>query len=259
MRSLVTGASSGIGREFAHQLAQRGDDLVVVARTQARLDELADELRGQYDIAVEVLAADLTAPEDLAAVSARVATADPDVAVDTLVNSAGYGAYGAFLDLDAEFDTGQIALNVVALATLCRAALPLMAARGSGSIVNISSVSSVQPMPYHATYGATKAFVSSYSQALAEELRGSSVRVLAVNAGYTHTEFHDRAGVAEGAPPEILWMEPSDVVTAALHDLERGRTVCTPGLLNRVLATTSRLAPPSVSAKVSARLSRRFR
>lgn len=258
MRALVTGATSGIGLEFTRQLAAKGLDLVLVARSQDRLGVVAAEVAERYDVRVEVMAADLTQPDDLQRVCRRLASPEPADLVSVLVNNAGSGAYGRFTDLNAESDSSQIDLNVRALVELCRAAIPAMERGGRGWIVNMSSTSSAQPMPFNATYGGTKAFVTSFSLALSEELRGSGVRVLVVQPGYTRTEFHERAGVSDSSTPEFMWMDSATVVRLALRDLTRGRAVSTPGLMNRLTTLAARLSPPSLSARISAQLSQRF-
>ena len=188
-RALVTGASSGLGAAFAVALARRGFDIVVVARRRERLEALAEDLRGRYEVAVQVLVADLTSSADLQSIESRVAS---DAALTILVNNAGFGTTGRFAEMDPDLEEGEIRLNVVALSRLTRAALPGMIARGTGSIINVSSVSALLPGPYHATYGATKAFVNSFTEALHEELRGTGVRVQALCPGFTRTEFQDR-------------------------------------------------------------------
>jgi hypothetical protein len=173
-RALVTGASAGIGTAFAERLARDGYDLLLVARRRERLEELAKQLRESHRVEVEVLVADLVDAGDLLTVEQRVA-ARPGL--DLLVNNAGFGTAGAFLESDPDREEQEILLNNVALVRLTRAALPRMAERGRGAVVNVSSMAGFLPAPYNATYGATKAFVTSFSEALAEELRGTGVRV----------------------------------------------------------------------------------
>ena len=247
--ALVTGASAGIGRAFAAGLAARGHDLVLVARDERRLDSLAADLGAAHGIAVEVLAADLLAGNGLAAVEARLT--DADRPVDLLVNNAGFGTYGRFAELDVDHEVEEVELNVVALLRLTHAALGAMERRGEGAILNVASLAAYQPNPVSATYGATKAFVHSFTHAVREEARGTGVTVMLVCPGYTHTEFHDRAGLGPTDVPEFVWQSPETVVTAALRDLDRGRAVSIPGALNRTAAALSSTAPAGITRRVA--------
>ena len=189
--ALVTGASSGIGRAIAVQLAADGSDLIVVARRRDKLDELAQELRAAHGVTVDVVVADVTDPEQLAALEDRLRTGSPSV--DLLVNNAGAGGQGAFAELPLERHESQIRLNVLAPVRLTHAALGPMLARGRGGVLNVSSIAGLQPMPYVTTYAATKAYLSSFSHALHEEVRGHGVVVTNLLPGFTRTEFHDAA------------------------------------------------------------------
>jgi short-subunit dehydrogenase len=247
--ALVTGASAGIGRAFAVALAARGDDLVLVARDRSRLDALATELGAAHAVDVEVLAADLLAPDGLAAVQARLV--DCARPVDLLVNNAGFGTYGRFVELDVDHEVEEIELNVVALVRLTHAALGAMERRKAGAILNVASLAAYQPNPNSATYGATKAFVHSFTHAVREEARGTGVTVMLVCPGYTHTEFHERAGLGPTDVPELLWQLPDTVVASALRDLDRGRAVSIPGALNRTAAALSSAAPAGITRRVA--------
>jgi len=254
-RALVTGASSGIGRAFAVALAQRGQDLVLVARRQSTLEDLAAQLERDHGRPSEVLVADLETDPGIRAVEARLA--DPTRPVDLLVNNAGFGTSGAFWELDADREEHEIRLNVLALVRLTHAALGPMVQRGRGGVINVSSVAGYQPTPWGATYGATKAFVSSFTHALHEELRGTSVRVMALAPGYTHTEFHERAEMPVDQTPGLLWQTADQVVDAALRDYDQGRAVCTPGPINTAAAAFSATLPPSVTRRVAGFVTRR--
>ncbi|MHB8670135.1 MAG: SDR family NAD(P)-dependent oxidoreductase [Acidimicrobiales bacterium] len=247
--ALVTGASSGIGRAFATALAARHHDLVLVARTEARLKELAGELSGAHGVQAEVLVADLADDDDLARVETRVSRSEDPV--DLLVNNAGFGSGGRFVELPLAGEDGQIRLNVLALMRLTHAALPGMVERRHGGVINVSSLGSFQPTPGFATYGATKAFVTSFSEALHEELRGTGVRVMAVCPGLTRTEFHERAKLGEVAAPGFAWMTAEDVARTALAAYDRGRALSVPGAGNLAVAWMTRLFPRAAVRRLS--------
>jgi hypothetical protein len=252
--AVVTGATAGIGCSFASTLAARGNDLVLVARDDARLDTLAGRLAREHGVAAVPLAADLADDAGLAVVEARVRD---DASIDLLVNNAGMGTYGRFADLPVEREAYEIRLNVLAVVRLTHAALAGMRARGHGAVVNVSSLAGYQPDPSSATYGATKAFLNSFTQAVHEELRGSGVHVMVVCPGYTHTEFHERAGLGPTHIPELMWQSSDDVVAAALRDLDRRRAVSIPGALNKTLGALSSVAPAGISRRVAGIVTRR--
>jgi short-subunit dehydrogenase len=247
--ALVTGASAGIGRAFAVALAARGDDLVLVARDKARLEELAEALGAAHGVDVEVLSADLLTDGGITAVASRLT--DVDRPVDLLVNNAGFGTYGRFAELDIAHEVEEVELNVVALLRLTHAALGAMEARRAGAVLNVASLAAYQPNPISATYGATKAFVHSFTHAVREEARGTGVTVMLVCPGYTHTEFHDRAGLGESEMPEFVWQSADTVAATALRDLDRGRSVSIPGVLNQTAAALSSAAPASITRRVA--------
>lgn len=251
-RALITGASAGIGAEFARQLAAKRVDLVLVARRRERLEQLAGEL----DVDVEVLPADLADPAELAEVEARLAAVDHPV--DLLINNAGFGAYGGFSDLALSRQAGMIDVNVTALVRLSRVAVDGFLERGGGGVINVGSTAGYQPNPDGAVYGATKAFVRSFTEALHEELRGTGVRAMLCAPGFTTSEFHAVAGVAPGAMPAALRMDAEVVVATALRDFAAGRAVSVPGAANRLTALGSQLVPSALSRRVSAIIHRRF-
>ncbi len=244
--ALVTGASSGIGAAFARHLAAAGSDLVVVARRRNRLEALAEELGSAGGDGpgtgrrVETLVADLTDPEQLAVVEARLR--DPARPVDLLVNNAGIGGHGPFAELPIDEEERRIRLNLLAPARLTSAVLPGMIERGRGGIVNVSSVSGEQPVPYVATYSATKAYLTTFSEALHEEVRRQGVTVVAVLPGFTRTEFHEAADMSRRLPGP-MWMSSDAIAEGALKALAEGRAVCVPGTGYRVLVGLARHAP----------------
>ncbi|MFH8798250.1 SDR family NAD(P)-dependent oxidoreductase [Streptomyces sp. NPDC017936] len=234
--ALVTGASSGIGAQYARQLAGRGWDLVLVARRADRLSALAARLREDTGVTVGTVTADLAEPADLARVEARVAADD----VALLVNNAGINGYGPFTEVDPGLLAKVLAVNVVAPTALARAALPGMVARGRGAVVNVASLLAFAgglppgPLPHRAVYGGTKGYMVTFTRTLAAELADTPVRVQVVCPGLTATEFHLTAGEApvpgEERVHEEGGMSPADVVTASLAALGTREVVCVPGL-----------------------------
>jgi len=248
-RALVTGASSGIGTEFARQLAARGVDLVLLARREDRLAALADELTAAHGSAVEVVVADLAVRADRQAVVARLSThEDP---VDLLVNNAGLGAYGAVATQDPALLHRMVEVNVTAPLELTRAALPGMLERDRGGVINVGSTAGERPGPHAAVYGASKAFVNRCTEAVHEEVRGTGVRVLLLAPGFTATEFQAVAGVRDGAAPAVLAATPEQVVTAGLEAFAAGRAVCVPRAADRALLQVARALPRATVRRVS--------
>jgi short-subunit dehydrogenase len=248
--ALVTGASSGIGEVFARELARRGMDLILVARGADRLGEIAGELSAQHGVRVEVLPSDLSEPGAAQQVYQEVERRG--LAVHMLINNAGFGTHGRFEELDPEREQQEIRLNIGALVDLTHAFVPPMLARGGGAVINIASLAAYQPIPYMAVYGATKAFVVSFSAALAEEYRGRGLRVLALCPGATATNFFNVAG---GGPVAAGGMRTSEqVVATGLRALERGQSVVLDGLLNTLLGAAGKWAPFWLSARIAARL-----
>jgi uncharacterized protein len=252
VRALVTGASSGIGEEFARQLADRGVDLVLVARRRDRLEALAAAL----PVPAEVLPADLTVEADLAHVERRLRQTDEPV--DLLVNNAGFGAYGPFGELAIDRQQQMLDLNVTALVRLARAVLDQLRPRGTGGVINVGSTAGFQPDPFAAVYGGTKAFVRSFTEAMHEELRGSGVHAMLLAPGITSTEFQDVSGVHLDPVTTAATMPAGPVVEAALRDFARGRAVSVPGAVNRLGALGADLTPSTLSRRVSGVVHRRF-
>ncbi len=252
LRALVTGASAGLGAAFASTLAGRGVDLVLVARREDRLRALADDL----PVDVEVLPADLTDRDQLATVETRLA-ADTDP-VDLLVNDAGFGAYGPVAGSDPDRATAMIDVNVGALTRLTHAVLPQLVERQVGGVINVGSTAGFQPGPNGAVYGATKAYVRWFTEALHVELADEDVHALLLAPGVTTTEFQSVAEVPDGAVPGPLMMAPDTVVDAALRAFSRGDAVCVPGVANRAAAIGSQVVPSAVTRRISGLVHRRF-
>ncbi|MER6262739.1 SDR family NAD(P)-dependent oxidoreductase [Streptomyces sp. 900105245] len=251
--ALVTGASSGIGAEYARQLAERGWDLALVARRAERLAALADRLREPTGAAVETLVADLARPADLARVEARAAADD----VTLLVNNAGINGYGPFAEADPALLTKVLHVNVVVPMVLARAAVPGMLTRGRGTVVNVASLLAFAgdlppgPLPHRAVYAGTKGFLVTFTRTLAAELAGTPLHVQVVCPGLTATEFHLTSGDAPVPGEERVHddggMAASDVVTASLAALDSGEAVCVPGL--REAEAVGRLAAAELALR----------
>ena len=236
--ALVTGPTAGIGREFARALAARGYDLVLVSRDTARLQALADELTDRPGVSVEVLPADLAEPADLLRVEERLGRAD--AAVDLLVNNAGFGLPERFPYGPIEDEERMLDVLVRAVLRLSHAALRPMLESGGGAIVNVSSVAGFMP---YGTYGAAKAWVTSFSQGLDASYRKRGCRVLALCPGFVRTEFHSRMDMSTAAIRDWMWLDAGEVVAQALADLDAGRSVSVPGRRYRALMAVVRLAP----------------
>jgi short-subunit dehydrogenase len=249
--ALVTGASSGIGEMFARELVERGANLVLVARSQDKLEALAEQLRDRSGVSVDALACDLSEPGAGAVLAARLA--ERGVRIDVLVNSAGFGLFGQLHEADTARTSQQVQLNVTALTELTCALLPQMCARNCGTIVNVASTAAFQPLPYMAVYAATKAYVLSFTEALWAETRGTAVRVTAICPGATDTAFFDTASEHASVGRR---MAPEQVVAAAFSALERRRCSVIPGVRNRLLAAAPRLTPRQTVVRISERTMR---
>lgn len=244
--ALVTGATSGIGREFCWQLAGAGNDLVVVARNRGRLDALATNISRVHDVSVEVMVADLAEPDDLAKVCTRLTQDAPELPgrspVTLLVNGAGFGFGTTFLDDDFDRELYGLDVMVRAVMATCYYAGRAMRDRGEGAIVNISSVAADTGM---GPYSAHKAWVRAFSEGLYEELRGTGVMVTVSMPGLTHTEFHERAGgeAYYGRAPELMWMTPTQVAKETLEAVKRGQPLVTPSIRYKTIYHATRIMP----------------
>src|SRR5438093_3162081 len=246
--ALITGASSGIGAEFARQLARDGVNVVLVARRADRLEGLRKAIESETTARCRVIVNDLSRPDGPREVWQELQI--HDVKVDWLVNNAGFGTNGLFAGLPLEREIEEVQLNVGALVALTRLCLPGMVERRAGYIVNLGSVGSWVPTPYMATYSATKAFVLSFSEALAIELAGTGVRVLALCPGATETEFQQFAGLGEKVP-KFTYMTAQAVVRQAIAAAKSGKRTFVPGGINKMLVGFTRLAPRRIVARMA--------
>jgi short-subunit dehydrogenase len=249
--ALITGASSGIGEAMVQLLGEAGVAQVIVARRVDRLEEIA----GRYE-GVEVLAADLTSPEGVDAVVRRIT--DPKHTIDLVVNNAGFGTSGEFHTLDPDRLDDEIALNVAALTRISRAALGAMVPRGHGYVLNVSSVASFQPAPKLAVYAATKAYVTSLTESLHEEVRGTGVHVTALCPGLTRTEFQSVSGSDSysGEYPSFAWLSARAVAEAGLNDVAKGRALSIPGALYKSMVAASSMAPRGLTRRIASLVQR---
>uniref|UniRef100_A0AAU3GVP4 SDR family oxidoreductase n=1 Tax=Streptomyces sp. NBC_01401 TaxID=2903854 RepID=A0AAU3GVP4_9ACTN len=251
--TLVTGASKGLGRAYAQELARRGSHLVLVARSTPALDQLASEIRAAHPVDVHVIGADLADPADPAAVVEELH--GQRLTVDLLVNNAGMGSVGPFFDRPLDQNLRSVDLNITGLMLMTRLIGGSMLERGSGGIINVASTAAFLPMPYQASYAATKAFVLSFTEALTEELRDTEVRVMAAHPGATATGFFDNTtAVMDPGRTDT----PGAVAAKTLDDFARGRTTSYPGRAsNRASTWAVRLLPRRTVTRVAAGINRR--
>ncbi len=243
-RALITGPTAGIGLAFAQALAAEGHDLVLVSRDKVRLEQLAAELSGRYGVACEVLATDLTDAAQTRAVEDLLV----DRPVDVLVNNAGFGKKLPFEANDIKDEQASLDVMVRAVLRLSHAALGSMLARGRGDIVNVSSVAGFVP---RGSYGAHKAWVTSFSRWASLRYRQQGVRVMALCPGFVRTEFHERMGVDLSRIPTVLWLQPEAVVAEALRDLRAGKAVSVPSKRWKVIMAVTRVAPAGLVERVA--------
>lgn len=254
--ALITGATAGIGAAFARRLATDGLGLVLVARDSARLEQYAAALADQYGVPVGTLVADLATEDGIAAVEARLA--DPERPVDLLVNNAGFGLKDRFLTVPIAKELAMVKLHIEAVLRLTTAVVPGMRERGRGYVINVASVAAFIP---RGTYGASKSWVTQFTQGASRDLAGTGVRLLALCPGFTRTEFHQRAEVDMSEVGDWLWLSADQVVDEALRDLARGRYVSVPSLRYKVVVAAARRIPLAlmggITSRASARLDRR--
>jgi len=245
--ALITGASSGIGEALAHRLAREGRHVALVARRAERLQTLAARITGAYGVEAHVLAADLARPD--AGLTLAEEIERRGLVVDWLVNNAAFGTQGRFHRIPIERELEQIRLNVMALVELTGRFLPQMVGRKRGAVINVASLAAFSPGPYMATYCATKAFVLSFTEALAAEVSGTGVHVMVVCPGFTRTEFQAKAEVDVDGIPEFAWMSAEEVADQTVRAVGQ-RTVLVNGTLNSLTASAMRILPSAVTSRV---------
>jgi short-subunit dehydrogenase len=255
--ALITGASSGIGAAFARQLAGRGYDLVLVARRRDRLESLAAELESAHRGAAEVLAADLSTDAGVAEVERRISGGR---APDLLVNNAGFGSVGSFLEADIAEQERMHRLHILATMRLTRAALAGMVARGNGGVINVSSIAGIMTAPGSVSYCATKHWMNAFTEGLHMELGilGSPVKVQALCPGFTYSEFHDRIKYDRRSVPAMLWLDAEHVVSESLRALESGRLFVVPGWKYKAIVALVGLLPRGLARRMAVSRQRRF-
>ena len=244
---LVTGASSGIGAEIARELAGRGLGVTLVARREDRLRDLAEQIGREHGVRADVVAADVASEEGRASLIDAVRANGRDVEV--LVNNAGFGSAGRFQSLDGERETLMVRTNCEGVVALCAAYVPEMTGRGRGAVLNVASIAAFQPVPYQATYSATKAFVLTFTEALSADLHGTGVTATALCPGPVPTEFGSNAGIDDGewdGIPNFVLTSPEYNAAAAVNALEKGRRVVVPGPFNSASAAAGQYTPRSV-------------
>jgi hypothetical protein len=245
---LVTGASSGIGAEIAGLLAARGLGVTLVARSEAKLEELAGQLASRYGVRTEVIVADLTDEDSRSAIASGLEARS--LAVNVLVNNAGFSTMGPVYRSDPTKELAMVRTDVEAVVHLCSLFLPGMVERRSGAVLNVSSTAAFQPLPGQAAYGASKAFVLSYSHALRGELRSTGVTVTTLCPGPVETGFSAAAGISDAdaaaALPKMMWIPAVEVAKAAVSGMDANKAVVIPGAANRISAAAAWLSPRSV-------------
>ncbi|MFI5805046.1 SDR family NAD(P)-dependent oxidoreductase [Streptomyces sp. NPDC051561] len=252
--ALVTGASSGLGAEFAAQLAARGHDVILTARSEDKLAALAERLVAEHGIRAHVLTQDLTEPDAARRIADQLA--ERGLSVELLVNNAGFGTCGRFEDIAPDRDHDQLMVNVVALVDLTHALLPRMLERGTGAVVNVASTAGFQPSPYFAVYSASKTFVLNFGLALRQEYRSRGIRVLTLCPGPVDTPFFDAIGTRKAAVNGSM-STPESVVRAALRALDRDRAYVTPGLGNAASAHLLPRRPRKLVTAIAERVTRK--
>jgi short-subunit dehydrogenase len=251
---LVTGASSGIGAEIARGLARRGHGVTLAARREERLRELAEEISGEHGVRAETVSVDVSDVDARSRLKADVE--ERGLTVEVLVNNAGFGSGGKFTELDAEEEASIIRTNVESVVALTGHFLPDMVRRGRGAVLNLASLISFQPMPFQATYGASKAAVLSFTEAIHEELRGTGVTITAICPGPVRTEFGEMGGFggADDKIPDRVWLDADKVAEDAIEGLEKGDRVVVPGVMNQLAAFAGHYTPRAMLLPIARRV-----
>ncbi|MCX4906074.1 SDR family oxidoreductase [Streptomyces sp. NBC_00878] len=251
--ALITGSTAGIGAAFARRLASDGHNLVLVARDTKRLGEQATELHDRHGIEAEVLTADLATDDGIEAVAARLS--DRKNAVDLLINNAGFANKGVYLDVPMEDELKMLKVHCEAVLRLTSAATEAMRARGRGGVVNVASVAAFLP---RGTYGASKAWVVQFTQGAAKDLAGSGVRLMALCPGFVRTEFHERAGMGTDNIPNWMWLDADKLVTSALADLARGKSLSIPDPRYKAMMGVVKVTPRGLLGGLSSKTGRKY-
>jgi uncharacterized protein len=247
--ALITGGTAGIGAAFARALAARGDDLVLVARNAERLSDMATELKERYAVNVETFVADLAIRADVAGIAERLTSLEQPI--DMVINNAGFGVRAKLTDADTTRHEQAIDVMIRAVLMLGAAAGRTMRQRGSGTIINVSSTAGFVAM---GSYSAIKAWVTTYTESLANELHGTGVRVTALCPGYVRTEFHERAGINMGSLPQLMWLDADRLVADCLNDAAAGKVVSIPSKRYKVMITICEHLPHRAVRAISRRL-----
>ncbi len=254
LTALITGASSGIGKALAIELAKRHINVVITARRENLLTELAQTLQRDYGVTVTVIACDLTAKDSAKQLTEQIAA--KNIAIDMLVNNAGFGDHGYFADTKIDKSRDMVQLNITALMELCHHFLPGMVARKRGYILNVASTAGMQPTPLLSVYGATKAFVLSFSQALSAEYKDKNIHITALCPGPVHTEFAERANMQNANlfnAPVMQILSPAAVAQAGIKAVFAGKTICVAGWRNGLMMILSQFSPRSMNLAITKR------
>lgn len=244
----ITGASTGIGAKFVEKLA-KDYNLIIIARNEEKLNELSSTVKKENKTEIEVFVCDLTKQKDIKLLSDKITS---DKKLGLLVNNAGFGTSGEFADLSLNKELSEIQLNVITPVRLTHVAINnFKKNKYGGDIINVASVVAFLPTPQSATYGATKAYIKSFSEAIHEEVKPFGINIQALCPGLTRTEFQDRAGIDKEKIPEFLWMDSSQVVDDSLKALEQKKAICIPGLMNQSTATILDLIPSELTRKLT--------
>ncbi len=248
--ALVTGATSGIGAEFASRLAREGNDLILVARDTERLQTKAKELRSAHNIEVEIITADLATEDGIKSVESRLTNSDRPIEI--VINNAGIGMKGSFVDNTTDTHDHMLSVNVRAVLRLSHVTITQMVERGHGDLINVASVAAYTPsFRSSATYSASKAFVITLTEGIAAATRHTGIRVSAVCPGFVRSEFHSRQGISMTKLPRFMWLEPEFVVDVALREMRKGRVISVPALPYKVIVALGGLMAPNLIRKIA--------